>query len=217
MVVVETVNDASRNAATLASVLVQNGGGSILVEVDHDGSKTSSDLAVHLADTVGALDGQLVVGRDSRPGGDVVRVVVADDSLLTREGIVHLLRDAGVDVVAEAEDADRLLDQFDRSPTSPSSTSGCRRRTPTKVCAPPNRSATTTLMLGCWFCPSTSSRATRAAPRAHPERSATCSRSAFLGLVLVDAIRRVTRRPVVDPTIVRRCSVGAGVKTRSAH
>jgi DNA-binding NarL/FixJ family response regulator len=38
-----------------------------------------------------------------------VRVVVADDSMLTREGIVRLLRDAGIEVVAEAEDADALL------------------------------------------------------------------------------------------------------------
>jgi DNA-binding NarL/FixJ family response regulator len=38
-----------------------------------------------------------------------VRVVVADDLMLTREGIVRLLRDAGIDVVAEAADADGLL------------------------------------------------------------------------------------------------------------
>jgi DNA-binding NarL/FixJ family response regulator len=38
-----------------------------------------------------------------------VRVIVADDSMLTREGIVRLLRDAGIEVVAEAEDADALL------------------------------------------------------------------------------------------------------------
>jgi DNA-binding NarL/FixJ family response regulator len=38
-----------------------------------------------------------------------VRVVVADDDLLTRQGIVHLLQEAGVDVVAQAEDADGLL------------------------------------------------------------------------------------------------------------
>jgi DNA-binding NarL/FixJ family response regulator len=38
-----------------------------------------------------------------------VRVVVADDSMLTREGIVRLLRDEGIEVVAEAEDADALL------------------------------------------------------------------------------------------------------------
>jgi DNA-binding NarL/FixJ family response regulator len=40
-----------------------------------------------------------------------VRVVVADDSMLTREGIVRLLRDAGIEVVDEAEDADALLRQ----------------------------------------------------------------------------------------------------------
>jgi serine/threonine-protein kinase len=39
-----------------------------------------------------------------------VRVVVADDSLITREGIAHLLRTAGVDVVAQANDADELLE-----------------------------------------------------------------------------------------------------------
>jgi signal transduction histidine kinase len=61
LVVVETVNDASRNTATLASVRVHNGGASLIVDVDHDGSKTSSDLAVHLADRVGALGGQLAV------------------------------------------------------------------------------------------------------------------------------------------------------------
>jgi DNA-binding NarL/FixJ family response regulator len=38
-----------------------------------------------------------------------VRVVVADDVMLTREGIARLLRDAGIDVVAEAENADELM------------------------------------------------------------------------------------------------------------
>jgi serine/threonine-protein kinase len=40
-----------------------------------------------------------------------VRVVVADDSLLTREGIVRLLADAGVDVVGQAEDPATLIDE----------------------------------------------------------------------------------------------------------
>jgi serine/threonine-protein kinase len=38
-----------------------------------------------------------------------VRVVVAEDVMLTREGIVRVLRDAGVEVVAEAADADGLM------------------------------------------------------------------------------------------------------------
>ena len=38
-----------------------------------------------------------------------MRVVVADDSLLTREGIVHLLERAGVEVVRQAGDSAQLL------------------------------------------------------------------------------------------------------------
>jgi len=43
----------------------------------------------------------------ARPGG--MRVVVAEDSVLLRAGVVHLLEAAGFDVVAEAGDADSLL------------------------------------------------------------------------------------------------------------
>jgi DNA-binding NarL/FixJ family response regulator len=42
-----------------------------------------------------------------------VRVVVADDSLLTREGIVRMLVEAGVDVVAQAADARELIARVD--------------------------------------------------------------------------------------------------------
>jgi DNA-binding NarL/FixJ family response regulator len=38
-----------------------------------------------------------------------MRVVVADDVMLTREGIAHALTEAGLDVVAQAEDADGLM------------------------------------------------------------------------------------------------------------
>lgn len=44
-----------------------------------------------------------------------MRVVVADDVMLTREGIVHLLQDAGIDVVGEAEDADGLMREVRRA------------------------------------------------------------------------------------------------------
>jgi DNA-binding NarL/FixJ family response regulator len=46
-----------------------------------------------------------------RRGDDVVRVVVGEDSLLVREGIVRVLREAGFDVVAQAGDAQELLRQ----------------------------------------------------------------------------------------------------------
>jgi DNA-binding NarL/FixJ family response regulator len=42
-----------------------------------------------------------------------VRVVIADDSLLVREGIAALLRRAGFDVVAEAASGDELLHEVD--------------------------------------------------------------------------------------------------------
>jgi DNA-binding NarL/FixJ family response regulator len=38
-----------------------------------------------------------------------VRVAIAEDSLLLREGVARLLREAGMDVVAECESADELL------------------------------------------------------------------------------------------------------------
>ena len=71
-----------------------------------------------------------------------MRVVIADDNLLVRAGIASLLRDAEVEVVAEAANAEDLLREVDQSgPTSRSSTSACRRTTGTRACAPRTRSA----------------------------------------------------------------------------
>jgi len=42
-----------------------------------------------------------------------VRVVVAEDVMLTREGIVRLLQEAGVEVVSQAADGDELLREVD--------------------------------------------------------------------------------------------------------
>jgi DNA-binding NarL/FixJ family response regulator len=46
----------------------------------------------------------------SKVASDVLRVVVADDSVLLRDGLVRLLTDSGFDVVAAVGDADGLLD-----------------------------------------------------------------------------------------------------------
>jgi hypothetical protein len=71
-----------------------------------------------------------------------MRVVVADDVMLTREGITRLLTDADIDVVGEAGDAVSLL----RGPHDPARR--CRGRypharplTPTKASPPRSRSA----------------------------------------------------------------------------
>jgi DNA-binding NarL/FixJ family response regulator len=42
-----------------------------------------------------------------------VRVLIAEDSVLLRQGLVHLLTDAGLEVVAAVEDADQLLRAVD--------------------------------------------------------------------------------------------------------
>ena len=42
-------------------------------------------------------------------GGDAVRVAIAEDSVLLREGLARLLEDNGFEVVAQCEDADSLL------------------------------------------------------------------------------------------------------------
>ena len=47
--------------------------------------------------------------RDAGAGGDAMRVAIAEDSVLLREGLVRLLDDAGFDVVAQCGTADELL------------------------------------------------------------------------------------------------------------
>jgi DNA-binding NarL/FixJ family response regulator len=62
---------------------------------------TAGELA---ADAAGALRGEQVAGVDR------MRVVVAEDSVLLRNGVVRLLEMEGFDVVAEAGDAEELLE-----------------------------------------------------------------------------------------------------------
>ena len=63
---------------------------------------------------VEALDGTLTVisppgGRDHDPRGAAVRIVIAEDNALLREGLVALVRERGIEVVAHAEDGAGLL------------------------------------------------------------------------------------------------------------
>ena len=67
-----------------------------------------------------------------------MRIVIADDAALFREGVAHLLTENGLEVVDQVGDADALLACVrDRAPTWLSSTSACRRPTPTKGFARP--------------------------------------------------------------------------------
>ena len=90
----------------------------VVVEVVDDGvggadTERGSGLR-GLADRVEALGGRLRDleprrRRDARAGGDAVRVAIAEDSVLLREGLARLLGDAGFEVVAQCEHADDLL------------------------------------------------------------------------------------------------------------
>ena len=129
--------------------------------------------------------------------------------MLTREGIVRLLDDAGVEVVAQAEDADgaAATGAPRRGRTSRSSTSACRRRTPTRASSPRSRSAPSTRRSACSSCPTTSSPsyALRLLEE-HPERVGYLLKERVFDVaVLVDALRRIADgETVVDPTIVAR-------------
>ena len=74
------------------------------------------------------------------------RIVLAEDSVLLREGLVRLLTDAGFDVVEAVADAESFLRAVEVAAARPraSSTCACRRRSPTRACAPRSSSGSST-------------------------------------------------------------------------
>jgi DNA-binding NarL/FixJ family response regulator len=137
-----------------------------------------------------------------------VRVVVADDVMLTREGIVRLLRDAGVDVVAQAENADELLRHVQL--TRPDAAVVDIRMPPTHTdegLAAAQRIRdeqphVAVLVLSQYVEPTYALRLLEE----HPERVGYLLKERVFDVqVLVDALRRVVEgETVVDPTIVSR-------------
>ena len=66
-----------------------------------------------------------------------MRVILADDSMLLREGLARLLVEAGFDVVAQAADGDQLLALVDaHQPDVAIVDIRMPPRTPTRDCAP---------------------------------------------------------------------------------
>ena len=137
-----------------------------------------------------------------------MRVVVADDVMLTREGIVRLLEEAGIEVVAQAEDGDSLLREV-------------RLKRPDVAIAdirmPPSHTdeglvaaqriraeqpEVAVLVLSQYVEPSYAMRLLEE----HPERVGyLLKQRVFDVAVLVDALRRIGEgETVVDPTIVSR-------------
>ena len=137
-----------------------------------------------------------------------MRVVVADDTMLTRAGIVRLLRDAEVDVVAEAENADELLRHVRLA--RPDAAIVDIRMPPTHsdeglVAAQQIRSEhpeVGVLVLSQYVEPSYALRLLEE----HPERVGYLLKERVFDVaILVDALRRISEgETVVDPTIVAR-------------
>ena len=137
-----------------------------------------------------------------------MRVVVADDVMLTREGIAHLLVEAGIDVVAQAEDADGLLREVRLK--QPDVAIVDIRMPPThtdeglvathRIRA--DHPAIGVLVLSQYVEPSYAMRLLEE----HPERVGyLLKQRVFDVAVLVDALRRIGEgETVVDPTIVSR-------------
>jgi DNA-binding NarL/FixJ family response regulator len=137
-----------------------------------------------------------------------MRVVVADDVMLTRQGIVRLLAEAGVDVVAEAEDAAGLLRQVRL--TRPDAAIVDIRMPPTHtdeglVAAQQIRAEhpeVGVLLLSSYVEPSYAMRLIEE----HPERVGYLLKERVFDVaILVDALRRIADdETVIDPTIVSR-------------
>ena len=137
-----------------------------------------------------------------------MRVILAEDSMLTREGIARLLRDAGIDVVAEVADGDALLKEV--ALTRPDVAITDIRMPPTHtdeglVAAGRIRQEhpdTGVLVLSQYIEPSYALRLLAE----HPEKVGYLLKERVFDVaILVDALRRITDgETVIDPTIVSR-------------
>jgi serine/threonine-protein kinase len=137
-----------------------------------------------------------------------MRVVVADDVMLTRAGITHLLGEAGIDVVGEAADAEGLLRQV--AAKRPDIALVDIRMPPTHtdeglVAAQTIRKEhpdVGVLVLSQYVEPVFALRLIED----HPERSGYLLKERVFDIViLVDALRRIAEGDtVIDPTIVSR-------------
>ena len=130
-VVSEALTNVSKYArAAHATVRVERVDGRLLVEISDDGiGGANTDRRLRVARALGPRRGAQRHARVLEPAGRghpaeraaalhvsaeaerPLRVVVAEDSFLTRAGVVRVLESAGFAVVGEARDADELLDQ----------------------------------------------------------------------------------------------------------
>ena len=92
---------------------------------------------------------------------DAIRVAIAEDSAILRDGLVQLLADRGFEITGAVSDPEASAQSVDRDcPTWPWSTSACRRPSPTRACGPPSSCAGATRGSASCCSPSTSRPAT---------------------------------------------------------
>ena len=166
-----------------------------------------------------AFDGTMRVS--SPPGGptlvdagDPVRLVLAEDHALLRDGLIRLLDAHGFTIVAAVDnepDLVQALGDADAS-TRPWSTSGSRRRSPTRGCAPPSPPERPVRASRSWCSRSTSSTSTPA--------SSSPAEQGGVGYLLkdrvadvkefVEGVRRVAAGgTVLDPEVVAALMAGS--------
>ncbi|KDN87846.1 LuxR family two component transcriptional regulator [Kitasatospora cheerisanensis KCTC 2395] len=86
-----------------------------------------------------------------------MRIVIAEDNALLREGLVLLLTSAGHEVCATVEDGDLLLPVLlEQRPDIAVLDVRLPRRTGTRGCAPRRRPGSSIRTCRCWCSPSTS-------------------------------------------------------------
>jgi DNA-binding NarL/FixJ family response regulator len=137
-----------------------------------------------------------------------VRVVIAEDTMITRQGLVTLLEQAGIEIVAQTQDATELLRKV--SSTHPDAAIVDIRMPPTHtneglVAAKEIRAAhpdIAVLILSSYIEP----RYAMELLEEHPERVGYLLKERVFDIaVLIDALRRLgDGESVVDPTIVMR-------------
>ena len=103
--------------ASWARVSVVTGEGRVLVAVDDDGRGGADPDGAGLRglrDRVEAVDGRFSRRvtrrrRDPRQRVDLMRVIIADDAVIVRQGVARLLAERGIEVVGEAGRTEELL------------------------------------------------------------------------------------------------------------
>ncbi len=117
-------NTVKHAQASRARIGVTEADGVVVVEVSDDGTGGADTGAGAgsglrgLRDRVEAVGGRLKRGEPAGPrhdgaGGAAMRVVIADDALLIREGLTRVLASCGIEVAGSAGNVSGLLDAID--------------------------------------------------------------------------------------------------------